>query len=56
VNSFKATAGKDPTERGFGLAIPIDTAFDEFSELRRWGWSPRERVLHADRCRAFIRL
>jgi len=35
VNSFKATAGKDPTERGFGLAIPIDTAFDEFSELRR---------------------
>jgi serine protease Do len=35
VNTFKATAGNDPTERGFGLAIPIDTAFDEFSELRR---------------------
>ena len=35
VNTFKATAGNNPNERGFGLAIPIETAFDEFSELRR---------------------
>jgi serine protease Do len=38
INTFKATAGNDPIERGFGLAIrerSIETAFDEFSELRR---------------------
>ena len=34
VNTLKATAGTDPTDRGFGLAIPIETAFGTFGELR----------------------
>ncbi|MGB5834883.1 MAG: serine protease [Thiohalocapsa sp.] len=35
VNTLKATAGSDPNERGFGLAIPIEIAFDEFTALQR---------------------
>lgn len=34
VNTLKATARSDPSERGFGLAIPIQTAFEAFAELR----------------------
>ena len=35
VNTLKATAGADPMDRGFGLAIPIQTAFEAFAALRR---------------------
>lgn len=34
VNTLKATGSNDPLERGFGLAIPIQIAFDEFERLR----------------------
>jgi S1-C subfamily serine protease len=36
VNVIKVTRlGEPPTERGFGLAIPIDLAFEIFSQLRQ---------------------
>lgn len=35
VNTLKATEHKDPTDRGFGLAIPIGVAFTEFRQLGR---------------------
>jgi|AVFP01.1.fsa_nt_gi serine protease Do len=34
INTLKATEGNDPTERGFGLAIPVQIAFEEFELLR----------------------
>jgi S1-C subfamily serine protease len=35
INTLKATEHKDPTARGFGLAIPIGIAFAEFQQLAR---------------------
>uniref|UniRef100_UPI0025CFB569 S1C family serine protease n=1 Tax=Thiohalocapsa sp. TaxID=2497641 RepID=UPI0025CFB569 len=36
INTWKATAVPDAKARGFGVAIPIDAAFEAFPELRDW--------------------
>lgn len=44
INTWKATAEADGEARGFGVAIPIEAAFADFTDLRAWHETQRERL------------